>query len=160
MYRTLRIHSSLTVVLCIATSSAVTAVPQAAGPHAPDAPVRKVADCVRSSFLGVSYPTGYNPKSVAAADVYVGDARDWSKPAEVDADQIYAKIDEYKEILEKGLKPGDAKYDLLMCKASKRFTCAVKKAAKDGSYDLVAKVGAVKGVDSVPDVTSDVIAKL
>jgi hypothetical protein len=99
-------------------------------------------------------------KSVAAADVYFGDARDWSKPAEVDADQVYAKIDEYKEILDKGLKPGDAKYDLLLCKASKRFTCAVKKAAKDGTYDLVAKLGAVKGVDSVPDVTSDVIAKL
>jgi len=99
-------------------------------------------------------------KSVAASDVYFGDAREWSKPAEVDADQVYAKIDEYKEILDKGLKSGDPKYDLLMCKASKRFTCAVKKAAKDGSYDLIAKLGAVKGVDSVPDITSDVIAKL
>ena len=99
-------------------------------------------------------------KSVAAADVYFGDAREWSKPAEVDPDQVYAKIDEYKEILDKGLKAGDPKYDLLMCKASKRFSCAVKKAAKDGTYDLVAKLGAVKGVDSVPDITSDVIAKL
>jgi hypothetical protein len=99
-------------------------------------------------------------KSVAAADVYFGDAREWSKPAEVDADKVYAKIDEYKEILDKGLKAGDPKYELLMCKASKRFSCAVRKAAKDASYDLVAKTGAVKGVDSVPDITSDVIAKL
>ncbi len=99
-------------------------------------------------------------KSVDAADVYLGDARKWDKPAEVDADKVYAKIDEYKEIVEKGLKPDDPKYEILMSKASKRFTCAVKKAAKDGSYDLVARVGAVKGVDSVPDITSDAIAKL
>jgi hypothetical protein len=99
-------------------------------------------------------------KSVDAADVYFGDAREWSKPAEVDPDKVYAKIDEYKQIRDKGLKAGDPKYELLMCKASKRFTCAVKKTAKDGSYDLVAKLGSVKGVDSVPDITSDVIAKL
>lgn len=99
-------------------------------------------------------------KTVEAADVYVGDARKWDKPAEVDADKVYAKIDEYKEIVEKGLKPDDPKYEILMSKASKRFTCAVKKAAKDGGYDLVARIGAVKGVDSVPDITSDAIAKL
>lgn len=99
-------------------------------------------------------------KSVEAADVYLGDARKWDKPAEVDADKVYAKIDEYKEIVEKGLKADDPKYEILMSKASKRFTCAVKKAAKDGGYDLVARIGSVKGVDAVPDITSDVIAKL
>ena len=99
-------------------------------------------------------------KSVDAASVYVGDAAKWEKPAEVDANKVYAKIDEYKEIVDKGLKPDDPKYELLMCKASKRFRCAVKKAAKDGSYDLVAKIGAVRGVDGVPDITSTAIDKL
>jgi len=99
-------------------------------------------------------------KSVEAAHVYVGDAARWDKPAEIDADKIYAKIDEYKEIVDKGLKPDDPKYELLMCKASKRFRCAVKKAAKDGSYDLVARIGSVKGVTGVPDITSDAIGKL
>ena len=99
-------------------------------------------------------------KSVEAGCVYVGDCRKWEKPAEVDADRVYAKIDEYKEIVEKGLKPGDPKYELLLSKASRRFVCAVKKCAKDGGYDLVARVGSVKGVDSVPDITSDVIANL
>lgn len=99
-------------------------------------------------------------KSVDAKDVYVGDAAKWEKPAEVDAAKIYAKIDEYKEIVDKGIKPDDPKYDLLMCKASKRFRCALKKAAKDGSYDIVAKIGTVKGVDGVPDITSTAIEKL
>lgn len=99
-------------------------------------------------------------KSVDPADVYVGDARKWDKPAEVDADAVYAKIDEYKEIVEKGLKADDPKYEILLAKASKRFSCAVKKAAKDGGYDLVAKIGSVKGVESVPNITDDAIAKL
>jgi hypothetical protein len=99
-------------------------------------------------------------KSVAAADVYYGDAARWQKPAEVDPDAVYAKIDEYKEIVDQGLKPGDAKYEILIGKASKRFTCAVKKAAKDGKYDLVARTGAVKGVENVPDITTEVVAKL
>lgn len=99
-------------------------------------------------------------RSVDAASVYVGDARKWEKPAEVDADLVYAKIDEYKEIVDKGLKPGDPKYELLISKASRRFMCAVKKTAKDGGYDLVARRGSVKGADSVSDITSDVIANL
>ncbi len=99
-------------------------------------------------------------KQVDPADVYYGDAKKWEKPAEVKPDDVYAKIDEYKQIVDEGLKPGDPKYDILMAKASKRFTGAVKKAAKDGGYDLVARVGSVKGVAGVPDITSDVIEKL
>jgi len=99
-------------------------------------------------------------KSVDADDVYVGDAKKWEKPAEVDADKVYAKIDEYRQIVDGGLKPGDAKYEILMSKASKRFCAALKKTAKDSGYDLVAKLGAVKGVATPPDVTADAIANL
>jgi Skp family chaperone for outer membrane proteins len=99
-------------------------------------------------------------KFVDPADVYYGDATKWEKPAEVDADKVYAKIDEYKEIVDKGLKPGDAKYEILMSTASKRFCKAVKKTAKDGGYDLVARMSCVKGCGTVPDITSDVIANL
>ena len=113
-----------------------------------------------AAYAGDEKPAEKSKKSVDAADVYVGDASKWDKPAEVDADRIYAKIDEYKEIVDNKLKPGEPKYELLMCKASKRFRCAVKKAAKDGSYDLVARTGSVKGVTGVPDITSTAIEKL
>ena len=109
---------------------------------------------------GVPRLSADSKKSVEAADVYVGDAKKWDKPAEVDADKVYAKIDEYKQIVDGGLKPGDAKYDLLMSKASKRFYAALKKTAKDAGYDLVAKLGAVKGVSTPPNVTADAIANL
>jgi len=103
---------------------------------------------------------GDSKKSVEASDVYVGDSKKWEKPAEVDADKVYAKIDEYKQIVDGGLKPGDAKYDILMSKAGKRFLAALKKTAKDAGYDLVAKLGAVKGVATPPNVTADAIANL
>jgi hypothetical protein len=110
---------------------------------------------------GVAWAGEEKPiRSVDAADVYVGDVKKWDKPAEVDPDQVYAKIPEYREIVDNGLKPGDARYEILLCKASRRFTCAVKKTARAGGYDLVAKIGCVKGCDSVPNITADVIANL
>jgi hypothetical protein len=120
----------------------------------------RLDDSCGAAYAGDEKPAEKSKKSVDKADVYVGDAARWDKPAEVDADRIYAKIDEYKQIVDKGLKPNDPQYELLLCKASKRFRCAVKKAAKDGSYDLVARVGSVKGVTGVPDITSTAIEKL
>jgi hypothetical protein len=99
-------------------------------------------------------------KSVDPEAVFYGDARDWKKPAEVDASLVYAEIAEYKQIREEKLQASDARYGVLLSKANKRFKCAVRKAAKDGEYDLVAKIGSVKGVDSVPAITSAVIGKL
>lgn len=99
-------------------------------------------------------------RTVDAESVVYGDARNWEKPAEVDIDAVYAEISEYKEIVEKKIAPNDARYDLLMAKARKRFRDALQAVAKDGGYDLIAKVGAVKGCESVPVVTKDVIGKL
>ncbi len=98
--------------------------------------------------------------SVAPESVYVGNATNFSKPAAVDADSVYAQIPEYKRIVDEGLEAGTPQYDLLLSKASRRFFKALRAAQKDGGYDLVARVGAVSGVDSVPDITQDVIAKL
>lgn len=99
-------------------------------------------------------------KSVGADDVFHGDARNWSKPAEVDADAVFAEIDEYKKIVAKKLDTSDPEYGVLLTKARKRFRKALCLAAKDGGYDLIAKVGSVKGVENVPDITQDVIKKL
>ena len=100
-------------------------------------------------------------KSVDPDAVYVGDARaDWTKPAEVDADAVFAQIDEYKEIVDKKLDTTDPKYGVLMCKARKKFLAALRAVAKDSGYDLVARVGTVKGVESIPVITQDAIAKL
>lgn len=99
-------------------------------------------------------------KTVDADAVFFGDAREWSKPAEVDADAVYAQIEEYKRIVEEKIDPSDPKYGVLMSKARKRFLAAVRTVAKDGGYDLVARLGSVQGVAGVPNLTQDVIGKL
>lgn len=99
-------------------------------------------------------------KSVDADAVYFGNARDFSKAAEVDPDSVYAEIEEYKKILRDKLQASDPEYGILMSKASKKFLAAVRAAAKDGSYDLVARCGAVKGCGTLPNITADVKAKL
>lgn len=99
-------------------------------------------------------------KAVASDAVYFGDAREWAKPAEVDADAVYGAIPEYRQIVDEKIDPSDAKYDLLMAKARKKFVAAIRTVAKDGGYDLIARVGSVKGAGAVPNVTTDVVAKL
>jgi hypothetical protein len=99
-------------------------------------------------------------KTVDADAVFFGDAREWAKPAEVDADAVYAQIEEYKKIVDDKIDPSDPKYGVLMSKARKRFLHAVRAVAKDGGYDLVARLGSVQGVENVPNITQDVIGKL
>lgn len=98
--------------------------------------------------------------TVDAAAVYYGDSKHFKKPAEVDPDLVYAEIEEYREILEKKLEPGDPKYAILLEKASRRFLKAVRKAARAGGHDLVARTGSVNGAENVPDVTQSVIDRL
>ena len=98
---------------------------------------------------------------VDAAKVYLGQAATCKAPSVVDADRVYRSIPEYKRIVEKGLTEKDAEYSLLLLKATRRFRAAVEAAAKDGSYDLVAAVGAVKWEGhTVPDVTDAAVRKI
>jgi hypothetical protein len=92
--------------------------------------------------------------------VYCGDPRDWKRPAQVDADAVYAQIEEYRQICSDGLRKGDPAYCVLMSKATKKFKAACQAAAKEGGYDLVAKRGCIQGAESVPTITESVIGKL
>ena len=98
--------------------------------------------------------------TVDAAAVYFGNAGNFHKPAEVDTNRVWAEIPEYKKLLEDELEPGSAQYEVLLEKASRRFTTAVRKAARAGGYDLVARSGSVKNVKDVPDLTQSVIDRL
>jgi len=102
------------------------------------------------------------PKRTVDADqVYFGQATaKWKTPAELDLSTVYGEIEEFKTIRKDGLKPSDARYAILMTKVSRKFQKALKKAAKAGSYDLVAALGAVKGVENVPDISQSVIDQL
>jgi hypothetical protein len=96
--------------------------------------------------------------------VYLGNARLFSRPCVVSADTVYKQIPEYREICEKGLTDKDARYHFLMKKASEKFLEAVRQMAKEFDFDLVAEVGAVKTTRreaaAPPDRTADVTSRL
>jgi hypothetical protein len=97
------------------------------------------------------------------ARVYLGNPRLIRNPCVISADEVYRRIPEYQEILEKGLTDKDVRYHFLMRKATERFSKAVKEMARS-KYDFVAERGAIEiakaGVAAPPDETTAVISKL
>lgn len=96
--------------------------------------------------------------------VYHGNPRLIRKPAVISADRVYARIPEYRKILDERLTDKDVRYHFLMKKASARFSKAVRAMARAHGHDFVAEVGAVevekKGATRPTDRTSDVISRL
>lgn len=96
--------------------------------------------------------------------VYYGNHRLFQRPATVSCDKVYDRIPEYQEIVRKGLTEKDPSYHILMKKASKRFSDAVKKMARAKRHDLVACAGAIqkdrKEAPDIPDRSSEVIKAL
>ena len=86
----------------------------------------------------------------------------YKKPAVVVTSTVYDSIDEWKKIKERKLTEKDAEYHLLLTKASGKFHKAIKKVAKDGSYDIIAeKTGAIECKNvTADDVTQKAIDAL
>jgi hypothetical protein len=79
--------------------------------------------------------------------------------AELDSEKLLAAIPEYTEYLL--LSPNDANYHILRKKFQDAFKEALRKAARDGSYDVVAEKGAVTSrLGAVADITAQAIAAL
>ena len=82
-------------------------------------------------------------------------------PAVLVADTVWAAIPEYQKIVEDGLTEDDAKYHLLLKKATERFNKALKKLAKRDSYDMLGEVGSIEARGEkpkpIPVATSDLV---
>jgi hypothetical protein len=96
--------------------------------------------------------------------VYYGNHRLFQRPATVSCNQVYDRIPEYQEIVRKGYTEKNPQYHILMSKASKRFSEAVKKMAVKFRHDLIACAGAVakerEEAEDIPDRTQDCIDAL
>ena len=92
------------------------------------------------------------------AGIYLGDASDFSRPAVVNVDAVYAKIPEYREIVERNMTERNPKYLILLRAASRVFRRAVTKVADQKGFDLIGRTGSIsiEGRD-VPDITGLVI---
>ncbi|MHC4549742.1 MAG: hypothetical protein ACYTEZ_13300 [Planctomycetota bacterium] len=92
-------------------------------------------------------------------EIYYGFGKHPKAPAVLTADDVWAEIPEYKQILEEELTDEDPKYHLLMMKATERFNKALNKLAKRDGYDMLGEVGSIKanGKKKIPDVTKEMV---
>lgn len=119
-------------------------------------------------LAGLAAPVAADEKPAYRVDdvslVYLGNPRQFKKPCAVDADRVYRAIPEYREILEKNLTDRDARYHMLLRRASDKFSAALRAVASEGGYDLAAGIGAVTptapDVAPPPVVTDTVIGRL
>jgi len=98
---------------------------------------------------------------VDSAGIYYGDGNHPTTPAVIVADDVWAKIPEYRRIIDEELTDDDAAYHLLLKKATRRFKKALRKAANRDGYDMIGEVGSIEASSStkkaIPDITSDLI---
>lgn len=96
------------------------------------------------------------------AVVYFGSAANTSAPAMLDEARVRDATPEWRTIQAEGVKPGSARYRLLVADMEKRIRGAVKAAAGGFGRDLVVRSGDIEdrqGKD-VSDLTDEVISKL
>jgi len=103
--------------------------------------------------------TKYEFEVLRPEEIYFGSGKHPKAPGAMTADDIWAAIPEYKQILEDELTDEDAQYHLLMKKATERFSKALKKLAKREHYDMLGEDGSIKalGKKKIPDVTKEMI---
>lgn len=96
---------------------------------------------------------------VQPEEIYYGSGKHPKAPGVMTADDVWAAIPEYKQILENELTDEDPQYHLLMKKAAERFSKALKKLAKRDQYDMLGEIGSIKalGKKEVPDVTREMV---
>jgi hypothetical protein len=107
----------------------------------------------------VEAKTKYDFEVVKADEIYFGSGKHPKAPGVLKADDVWAAIPEYKQILKDELTDDQAQYHILMRKAAERFSRALKKLAKRDSLDMLGEKGSIKalGKKKVPDVTRELI---
>jgi hypothetical protein len=107
----------------------------------------------------VQAPRGWIAKG---ADNICGlkDAKQLSNPASLDFNAVLHATTEYKEIQRKGLKKGDAEYQLLHNQALTRVTNAAQKSRRANGHCSVWKKISHSDGRSIPDLTASVLANL
>jgi hypothetical protein len=79
--------------------------------------------------------------------IFRGDAKSFSKPAEIEFVALVKCTPEYKIIKAESLKSGAAKYWILMAKAQERVLKSITKIAREKKYDIVCEKGYLKKFD-------------
>ena len=93
--------------------------------------------------------------------IYYGAGKHPKTPAITEADDVWAEIPEYKQIVDEELDEDDANYHILMKKATERFSKALKKIAERDGYDMIGEKGSIESKGDkkkkIPDITKELI---
>lgn len=95
--------------------------------------------------------------------VFFGASTSFSKPGEVDYEDVVKATPEYQEVKDAKVETGTGKYWILMSQASDRAVKAISQVGQDGEYDLIAAQGYLGKLEpAIPadDITKLVVGKL
>ena len=105
-------------------------------------------------IVAVSFAAALASTTLSSDDVYFGDMRRYSKPAEISARKVFKVIPAYREILEKKITEDSALYLIKLAEANKVFADALSAYAGDNGYDLICQEGHIA---NAPNVTDEVV---
>lgn len=97
-----------------------------------------------------------------SAVVLSGSDANCSRPATIDFGKVRKATDQWKEIRRDGVRPGSARYQILINKMMQEIRAAADAASSQEGVDLVVREGDIsdaKGLD-VEDLTDEVISNL
>ena len=102
--------------------------------------------------------------SIQVDKVRYGTIAEWESQGKptvpiVDSKKIYLELPSYKTILKEKLKKGQARYNILMVKATKTYKSKLKDLSRKHNYIIIVEKGGVVS-HPVKDVTLHVIALL
>ncbi len=93
--------------------------------------------------------------------IYYGEGKHPKTPAITEADDVWAEIPEYKQIVAEELEEDDPNYHILMKKATERFSKALKKIAERDGYDMIGEKGSIESKGDkkkkIPNITKELI---
>ncbi len=93
--------------------------------------------------------------------IYYGEGKHPKTPAITEADDVWAEIPEYKQIVAEELEEDDPNYHILMRKATERFSKALKKIAERDGYDMIGEKGSIESKGDkkkkIPNITKELI---
>jgi hypothetical protein len=84
-------------------------------------------------------------------DVYYGNLKKYSRPAEVNAKKVFKVIPAYKEIIDKNIPTDSAQYLVKLEEANKVFKKIIASYAEDNKYDLVCEEATLANATNITD---------
>ena len=108
-----------------------------------------------------TYQLVFAEVTVKEEQVYYGNAKEYSNPAQLELAKVLDATKEYQRIKKEKIKSENPLYWILLQRANEKVQAAIKKVAENKKYDLVGELGYITGnTNPIPNITQQVIEAL